>query len=203
MKHSVLQAITYWLKATAKPGKVIREMSSNPQKLALSFWIIFIFSVLYSLTALLLFMVHRAPSLAPWIPIPRDDYYLYQTFWTIPWGLATWIMISGIYHLLAVLGKREPLRYEFENALVVCSIAWILPSFYLMWIPETFLLVPFGIQPPFMIELVRLMMLPPIWQTALTAIGVQHTHHVGWVKGIIIGVITVTASFLMFLAFMR
>jgi len=203
MTSNLIQAFKYFFKATVSPGKVINEFQLNQHKLAISFWITFIFSVLYSITAFLIYIIQRPPAITPWIPIAEDQYYLYQTFWTIPWGLATWIMISGICHLLAVLGKRDPYKYKFEDALVICSLAWVIPSFYLMWIPETFLIAPFRIEPSFEIETLRLMIIPPIWQTLLTAIGLRQTHKVGWVKGIVIGFITVATSFIMFLAFMR
>jgi hypothetical protein len=49
----------------------------------------------------------------------------------------------------------------------------------------------------------RLGILAPVWQVALTVIGVRQTHRVGWWRSIIIGLFTVGMSFLMFLPFMR
>ena len=127
----------------------------------------------------------------------------HQTFWTIPWGLATWIMFSGIAHLLAVAGRGRSSRYEYEDALVVCGLGWVVPSAVLMWIPETILVPIFGVFWPAWMETLRLMVLPPIWQSLWVAIGLRETHEVGWMRGMGIGVVTVLVFFVSFLAYMR
>ena len=47
-------------------------------------------------------------------------------------------MLAGIIHVIAVLGHRDRVGAGFEDALAVTSIAWVVPSFVLMWLPETF-----------------------------------------------------------------
>ena len=203
MTSNVIRAIKYWFKATLRPRDVIEEFQSEPQKVVVSFWIALLFAMLYSLTALLFVVFHRLPAFPPWIPIAETTYYKYQVFWTIPWALGTLIMMSGVSHLLSIAGKKEPSKYRFEDALAVCTIGWVVPSFYFMWIPETFIYGPFNLWLPSWVELLRLAVFPTVWQTWLVAMGLRMTHEVGWPKGIGIGLLTVFTGFVMFLPFMR
>jgi hypothetical protein len=204
MRSKIGRAFRYWLGAIVRPGDVLDAFRADPDKLVISLWILLLFALLYSITALILYFVPVLPAMEPWIPITRESYYLYQAFWTIPWGLATGIMLGGIAHILAVLGRGEGSPFTFEDSLAVNSIAWVVPSFVLMWIPETFV-VPFtGSLPwPPSIEILRLAVLPPIWQTTLVFVGMRKTHRVSWFRGIVIGVTVTCASFLMFLPVMR
>jgi hypothetical protein len=118
-------------------------------------------------------------------------------------GLVTWIAFSGIAHLLATAGRAAPTSYQFEDALVLCGLAWVVPSLVLMWIPETLLVPIFGAFWPTWIETLRLLVLPVAWQILLVAIGLRETHQVGWPRGIGIGLVTVLVFFVSFLAYMR
>jgi hypothetical protein len=204
MKENILLTLKYWYKATWQPLQAILELKDNPRKLAVSFWINFIFAVLYTLTVVIYyFVIHRMPAFPPWVPIPPEKYYLYQIFWTIPWGLATWVMISGSSHLLAVTGKPDHTRYSFDDALMVCGLGWVVPNLILMWIPETLLVPLFGVFWPDWAEVLRLMVVPPLWQTAIVAVGLRETHEIGWLKATVVGLVSVMVFFIMFLAFMR
>jgi hypothetical protein len=195
-------AIRYWARATVHPGAAIRALQHHPSKVAVAFWINLIFAALYTVTVVIYTLIGRLPAFAPWIPIEAERYYFYQAFWTIPWGLATWIMMAGICHLLAIAGPRQRAGYHFEDALVVCGLAWIVPNLICMWIPET-LLVPLGVEWPGWLEILRIMVIPPLWQTALVAIGLRITHEIGWLRAASIGVLSVVVFYIMFLAFMR
>jgi hypothetical protein len=190
--------------AIVNPGKTFNALKSNFDRLSISLWILFFFSLMYAVTSLILYSVKIEPAIEPWLPVSKDRYYLYQTFWTIPWGLATAILMAGVAHIIAVLGRKASVVFKFEEALAVNAIAWIVPSFVLMWLPET-LIVPFyrGVPWPTWFEILRLSVLAPIWQIVLTAMGMRYLYLVGWFRGIIIGVITVGISFMMFLPFMR
>jgi hypothetical protein len=179
------------------------ELMTRPDRVEIAVWINVIFGVMYAITALILKTIGRLPAIPPWIPIAEERYYLYQALWTVPWGLATWIMFSGIAHLLAVAGRATPLGKRFEDALVVCGLGWVVPSAVLMWIPETIVVPIFGVFWPAWIETLRLMVVPVVWQILLVAVGLRQTYQVGWSRGIGIGLVTVLVFFISFLAFMR
>jgi hypothetical protein len=199
---NISAAIRYWAQATIRPRAAFTSLRGDPGKVAVAFWINLLFAAMYTITVVVYFRIGRLPAIEPWVPVPADRNYLYQAFWTIPWGLATWIMISGAAHLLAIAGPQQRHGYQFEDALVVCGLAWIVPNLFCMWIPET-LLVPFGIDWPEWLELLRLAVIAPLWQIALVAVGLRVTHEIGWLRAISIGIVTVALFVAMFLAFMR
>jgi hypothetical protein len=178
-----VDAITYWLRATLWPRDVIAELKDNPRKVAIAIWINIVFAALYAITAPIYYAIGRLPAIPPWMPIPPEKYYLYQVFWTIPWGLTTWIAFSGIAHLLAIAGRELPTPYIYEDALVVCGLGWVVPSAVLRWIPETLLVPILGVFWPAWVETLRLMVLPVVWQIVLVAMGLHETHEVGWFAG--------------------
>lgn len=205
MVTNIRLALRYWFEATIRPGKVIEAFQANPQKVAISFWINFIFAALYSITALLLYLGSVPLAIPPWMPVEAEVYYLYQPLWTIPWGLATWIMISGISHLIAIAGRQDQQgALQFEDALAVVAIGWVAPSFYFMWLPETFLVPFLGNEfMPAWLNLLRVSFFPVIWQTYLVAMGMRKTHQTTWIRALVIGVTSEVVFFMMFLAFMR
>lgn len=203
MKSKISTALHYLFISIFKPRQIFNQFAADKEKLSISLWILTIFALLYSITSILLFRAGILPAFDPWMPIPDEQYYLYQTFWTIPWGLATGMMLAGSAHVIGVLG-REDKAYTFEGALSVVTIAWVIPSFVLMWLPETVISLFFdGVPWPDCVEITRLAILAPIWQVVLTTIGIRQTHQVGWLRSIIIGLATTGIGFLMFLPFMR
>jgi hypothetical protein len=203
MRSTIVRAVGYWLRATFRPRHVMREMTTEAEQAAIAVWINLIFAILYAITALIYYAIGRLPVIEPWIPVAEERYYLYQAFWTVPWGLATWIMFSGIAHLLASAGRPGRAVCQFEDALMVCALGWVVPSMVLMWIPETLVVPILGAFWPAWVETLRLMVLPVIWQTLLVAVGLRETHEVGWLRGLGIGLVTVLAFFISFLAYMR
>lgn len=204
MVENLKSAIQYWFMAIIKPVEIFRRFQSNKNKLQISLWIVLLFSFMYAITAYLLYRVGTLPAIEPWVPIAAESYYLYQAFWTIPWGLVTTIMMSGVAHVTAILGRRCTEQYFFEDALLVNALAWVIPSFVFMWMPETFIVSIIGYIPwPGWVEVLRLAIFPVVWQVILVVIGMRQTHHVGWIRGILIGVVVTSLGFLMFLPVMR
>ncbi len=203
MTSTIGEALRYWLRTTVQPRRAIRDLLIERNRVAIAVWINLIFAVLYAGTALIYHAIGRLPAVEPWMPIAPERYYLYQVFWTVPWGLTTWIAFSGIAHLLAIAGRSAPASHTFEDALVVCGLAWVVPSTVLMWIPETLLVPIAGAFWPAWVETLRLMVVPVVWQILLVAIGLKETHRVGWLRGVGIGIVTVLVFFVSFLAYMR
>ena len=204
MVENLKSAIQYWFTGIVKPVETFRRFQSNENKLQISLWIVLLFSFMYAITAYFLYRVGILPAIEPWVPISEERYYLYQAFWTIPWGLVTAIMMGGVAHIMAVLGRRYTEQYFFEDALLVNAMAWVIPSFVFMWLPETFVVsIVRDIPWPGWTEILRLAVFPVIWQVVLVVIGMRETHRVGWVRGILIAVVVTGLGFLMFLPVMR
>lgn len=41
-------------------------------------------------------------------------------------------MMAGICHLAAIAGPRQRTGFQFEDALVVCALGWVVPNFICM-----------------------------------------------------------------------
>ena len=204
MPVSISLAFKYLLEAIVRPAIVFHEFKARSDKLQISLWLLFFFALLYSFTALLLYLTGVFPVIEPWIPVPVEKYYLFQAFWTIPWGMVTAMALAGSTHVLAVIGRRSSSSFDFEDALIVTCIAWVVPSFVLMWLPETLVVPFFGAVPwPAWIDIVRLSILAPIWHIMLVITGVRKLYGIGWLQGIIIAVVFVVISFGMFIPVMR
>ncbi len=145
------------------------------------------FSFLYSITALLLYLRGWQPSTQPFIAIPIEKYYLYQTFFTIP----VTIIALGLGTTLAfwfshILGSEAPFKKYWGP---VC-VASVIPSFFMTWIPETFF-KPFlepqqPIEPPY--DLVRIIA-GSFWIICLVIIAIKQTSGLNWLKSFSIGLI--------------
>lgn len=206
MNNPVLRGFRYWFVGTVRPNKILNEIKDDPNKILTAFWMNFIFAFLYSLTALISHLVGLRPSFPPWMPISEDVYYVYQAFFTIPWGLACWILLSGIAHLCALIGKNPDefnlMKNNFDSALLMISISWVIPWFYWTFLPETFI-IPWGIRFPDWFEVMRYSVFPVIWQTLLFTFGLKKTHNIKLIKSFLIAILNDGVFFVMFLAFLR
>ena len=203
MSSALIRGLKYWFKAYAKPGNTLDEFRADPDKVEVSFWINLIFAFLYSITPLLAYLVHRDIRIEPWLPIAKESYYLYQTFWTIPWGIAVWILLGGVSHLLAIIGKKDGSKHAFDDALMVITLGWVMPWFVCGWLPETLVFIPFDLWIHPLIDILRFSAFPVIWQTILVAYGLRRTHGLSWIYGIVIGLVTNGVMFIMFFTFLR
>jgi hypothetical protein len=204
MSPPLITALKHWFQAVPFPGRVIRDLKDSSHALPIAFWNVTAFGFLYTITvAIFYFLLDHQPTFAPWLPVPLEVYYLGQIFWTIPWALATWILIAGAAHLSARAGRAQEPTFHFDHALAVCGLAWIVPAFYTQWLPETFIFPLFGQVWPDWLDVVRIMVLPVFWQIGLTAFGMRVTHKISWIRAALIGLLATLLSFLMFLVFIR
>jgi hypothetical protein len=107
--NTFVRSLYYWFTAYVAPRRVIDEFKGDADKLLVSFWMNLTFSFLYAIAALAAYLVGQEIAVDPWIPVVAESCYLYQCFWTIPWGITTWIMLAGICHLDALIGGEKDL----------------------------------------------------------------------------------------------
>lgn len=197
------RAMQYWFAAIFRPGRTMDKFRSDPDKLNVSLLLITTFSILYAGTAALLYATQMRPTAEPWLPVAKTDYYLFQALWTVPWGLVTALALAAITHALSVMGGR-PSEGQFEDALAITSIAWAVPSFVLMWLPETFAaVVSRSVSWPGWVDVVRLAVVAPIWYVVLDFIGIRKTYGVKAVRAFAVALAFVAVSYGMFLVFIR
>jgi len=89
--------------------------------------------ILYSVGVLIGFVKGLSPTgYEPFLRIPTESYYLWQTFFTIPVGLIGWILFAGAAQLLSrSLGGQG----SFEDNLAVLGFPFILMVPF-SWFPE-------------------------------------------------------------------
>ena len=102
-------------------------------KVAYGFAAVMLLCILYSIGVLIGFLKGLSPiEYEPFLRIPTEFYYLWQTFFTIPVGLIGWILFAGAAQLLSrSLGGQG----TFEDNLAVLGFPFILMLPF-NWFPE-------------------------------------------------------------------
>ena len=200
---TLLGGLRWWLLSYVKPAKIFRELRDDPCKVSKAAWINLVFALLYCVPPLMAYHTCVLPAIPPWMPIPKETYYLYQPLWTVPWAFATWILMGGIAHLLVVAGQKKGARSTFDDSLAVVAVGWVTPWLLIGLIPEAVVIPILGLHLPAWAEILRSCVLPEVWQTALIAGGLHVIHGVGWPHAIGVALLCLAAFFAMFLAFMR
>jgi hypothetical protein len=182
--------IVFW-KGIFQPYSLFRDLTESVNARMYGWIYCLGFSFLYSLTALLLYLLGWSPVVQPVINLPAEKYYLYQTFFTIPvtlfaLGFGTWIA----YWFSRITGSKTGL-YEYWGP--IC-IAVFIPGFITTWIPETFF-IPFlqpqhPPAPPY--DIVR-MTIGAVWTILLTTLAIRQTSRLNWFSSSVIGLITACA----------
>jgi hypothetical protein len=125
---------------------------------------------------------------SPLLDLPVNKYYMYQTFFTIPVSFLAMGLGTTLAFWFSYIAGSETRFRDFWGPVCVASV---IPSFFTMWIPETFF-IPFlepqhPPAPPY--DIVRIIF-GSVWIVILVIIAVKHTAHKNWLKAIIVGLIT-------------
>src|SRR5512139_127661 len=114
--------------------------------------------------------------MAPALPIPARDYYFWETFFTIPVFFIVLATAAAITQLVSRALRGEG---TFEDTFCVLSLGVLLPTFLLMWVPETLLLV---FLPELRAEQLGGFSFMPHWLDIARQIGVPLWTLVAWVS---------------------
>jgi len=103
------------------------------KKVAYGLAAVLLLSILYSIAVLISWAKGGAPSgYEPFLRIPTESYYFWQTFFTIPVGLIGWIFFAGSAQLLS---RKLGGQGSFEENLAVLGFPYILMLPF-SWLPE-------------------------------------------------------------------
>jgi len=124
---------SYCWGTVVRPGETFREVIGERNKVAYGFAAVMLLCILYSVGVLTGFVKGLSPTgYEPFLRIPTESYYLWQTFFTIPVGLIGWILFAGAAQLLSrSLGGQG----SFEDNLAVLGFPFILMVPF-SWFPE-------------------------------------------------------------------
>jgi len=170
------------------PAGLFADMYDSPRSVRFG-WIFSLgFAMLYSFTALHLYLQGWTPKVSPSINLPFDNYYLYQTFFTIPVAMSALFLGTILaYWFSHILGSDSSLKGFWGP---IC-VAAVIPSFFTMWLIET-LYYPFTTPdqlPPEPYDLMRVI-IGSSWTLVLTIIAIQRTSRISWIKSVFVGLIT-------------
>jgi hypothetical protein len=115
------------------PQQTIRQVIMEEKKVAYGLAAVLLLSILYSIAVLISWAKGGAPSgYEPFLRIPTESYYFWQTFFTVPVGLIGWIFFAGSTQLLS---KKLSGQGSFEENLAVLGFPYILMLPF-SWLPE-------------------------------------------------------------------
>lgn len=195
----------YFWRWIVKPGTAAEDQLYDKKNAGIGFWAVFIFAILYSGTALLLHLTGFRPAFAPILPIPKETYYFWQTFFTLPWAVVSWLFAGLIIFLWNRIFTREAKR-RISDILGPLGMAFVIPWFFFTWLPETVLAPVFGSWsfPPWpaWLEIIRLT-IPALWMAALIYISARKIFDAKWFQCVGSALLGTAAFGLMFILFMR
>jgi hypothetical protein len=147
------------------------------------------FAILYTMTTMILAARSFLPLTPPGLPIPAEQYYFYQVFFTIPVGVVgvglSYLVARGGLNLFSINPGTQQLWGPI-------SIASVLPSFFTMWVPETFIAILFNPANEWThitFDITRIAA-GTVWTIILTVIAIKVTHQAKWWQCAIIGIVS-------------
>jgi len=126
------------------PRQTIRQVMREEKKVAYGFAAVLLLSIPYSIVVLISWAKGgMPPGYEPFLRIPTESYYFWQTFFTVPVGLIGWILFAGSAQLLS---RKLGGQGSFEENLAVLGFSYVLMLPF-SWLPEfigVFLPQPWG-----------------------------------------------------------
>lgn len=134
----------------------------------------------------------------PWLNIPVEEYRFYQLFYYVPFGLALWILLSGLVQVLSrAWGGKGP----FESSLNIMGIVVFTPFVFIDSLDVLIIIFNGGNWSPVLNPLTRILYM--LWSAALLTIGTHVIHRLGWAKSAVISVVCCMFSVFVNVIFIR
>jgi hypothetical protein len=181
-----------------RPTAATRELLQDPEKCRAGLSVSLYFAILYSITAMLLHLTDQEPVMEPFLPIEKKRYYFWQTFFTVPWGIAEWLMAGCALHIF----NR---RYNRQIGEILGPIAFanILPWVFTAWVPETFVVPTCKRVPwPAWVDAGRII-LAIIWSFILMIKVAKVVYDISWSRACISALISLSIMGMMYMLFIR
>lgn len=165
--------------------------------------------VLYTVSVLAGYLHGFGAVMKPWLPIPARDYYLWETIFTIP---AFFVILATAGAVTQLVARALGGRGTFEDTFCVLSLGIFLPTFLLMWVPETMVLVflpqlraeqlgGFSFMPDWL-DIARQVAVP-VWAIAGWVHAMPDVHGFGIPAAVVAVVIGLAPAVIMALVFIR
>ena len=187
----------------------IKVLTQDEWKIKFASSAILLLGFLYTITVIIGYQRGFGAVVPPLLPIPAEEYYFWETFFTIPIFFLGIALFAGVCRWLAsVMGGRG----SFGDIFAIYAFAMLLPTLLTMWLPETTLIVFFPdrrLTPlggfdlfPGWVDVAR-QVLGGLWPLVIAAIGIRISEQLDWFKSILIAVLASLPYIGMVLAFIR
>lgn len=171
--------------AAVRPRAAARELLAAPDALRTGLRGFAVLAAMYTFTVFWGWRNGFGAAVEPWVPIPAEDYYFWEMFFAAPVYAVVLVVYAGVAQLvLRALGGVG----RFEDLVALLGLSMVLPTFVLMWAPETVLMVGLphlranalgGFAGLAWWPDVARQVTVPIWMLGSGALAVAESHRVG------------------------
>ncbi|HVN57580.1 MAG TPA: YIP1 family protein [Bacteroidales bacterium] len=205
---------SYYVGVLLRPTATFRELMAYERKLKLGVLALLVPALGYTLFYILAWNAGGGPStFKPWLAIPRESYYYWDIFLSIPAYLVSMLMATSVLYLLAKhfggAGSWDDTFLMIAFAVGVATLSTMLHD-----LTDAFLGVTGVID---LKNYERLLNEPTFWRSMLWGLfmiyfawfimlfsrGLKETHKLTWLQSIIIGIIGLAVFQVMLLVFIR
>lgn len=133
-----MRVLSYVVGMALHPQSTARRLVEDPHRLHEGIAACLSMGVLYTISVFVGYLHGFGAVMDPWLPIPARDYYLWETFFTIP---AFFLILATAAAITQLVARAFRGQGSFTSTFCVLSLGIALPTFLLMWVPETLVLV--------------------------------------------------------------
>jgi hypothetical protein len=202
----IRRIFSYIGKFVISPTKAAEEIAEDNLRLWAGFWWVILFGFGYSVTVFIGYTLGHTPTTPLVLPIPHEEWYLFQTFITIPIGLAGALSYSGLAYILCrAIGGKGTFDATFASQAYTLHV----PCVIFMWIPETVLLPVFyvtgvhSVPWPQWVEILRIFIIPFPWIFFMSTVALSTIHKISWWKSFVIILVSLIPTAMIMAVFIR
>jgi hypothetical protein len=206
----------YFLTTVLRPRQSFQALATDPNQVRRSFVVMLIMALCYTMAILFLALsqTHIEFALKPFLRIPEESYYFWETFLIAPVLLLDWILVAAVVHLFSKFWHGQG---SFETTLSLLGYSIAIPT-YLTLIPDaiTGLLSALGIlnQVAWVNQLNTpgswaflfvwtIMLAEVLWIAALFTLALRTAQGISWRKAGLVGILGFILYQALLLVFLR
>lgn len=122
----------YHLEMVTRPRRNVETLLLDPRRLSLSFRAVGQVAALYTLAMLFIYLGDGVSLIPPWLAIPEDELFLWETFFVGAVTFGCWLLASAVVHLISRASGGHGL---FEDTLCALAFAIAVPT-YVSGVPD-------------------------------------------------------------------
>ncbi len=202
----VKKVFAYALGFVVAPRRTADAIAADASGAWAALWWALVFLAAYSVTVLVYWLLGHQPLTQGWLTVPRDRWYLVQTFTTIPIGLAGFLSYAGLLHFLC---RAAGGRGTFEATFASEMYSLIVPCVVFMLLLEMLvapILIALGTRTvpwPEWVEILRVFVLPFAWIFALSVLCLRRVHGTSPILGLGFTVLAMIPTGIIMAVFIR